>query len=267
MIDALGLEAVTLIFILGLRHGLDPDHIAVIDSLTLRASEQRPGFAPWTGTCFAIGHSLSVAAVAVIVALFSARLDAPGWVGGAVEWLVIALLVLVGSLNLRALTAAGEYRPVGWRSGLIPARLSRSASPAAVIGVGMVFGLVFDTATQAAAWGTVASANGGITGALILAGAFAAGMILIDTLDSQVVARLLRQGAQSARFRVHRRAAGWLIVALAFGTAALAILGQIGAAADVPDNGMTLIGAGATILIVALLAWRREGSLLGNSRR
>lgn len=30
-----------LLFVLGLRHGFDPDHIAVIDGLTLRAEQRR----------------------------------------------------------------------------------------------------------------------------------------------------------------------------------------------------------------------------------
>ena len=51
--------ALGLTFLLGLRHGLDPDHIAIIDGFAFRAAEERPGLAPWVGTLFATGHSIS----------------------------------------------------------------------------------------------------------------------------------------------------------------------------------------------------------------
>ena len=38
-------SALGLVFLLGLRHGLDPDHIAVIDNLTFPAAEERPRLA------------------------------------------------------------------------------------------------------------------------------------------------------------------------------------------------------------------------------
>ena len=40
--DLLSLSDLGLMLTLGLRHGLDPDHIAVIDGLTIRALDQRP---------------------------------------------------------------------------------------------------------------------------------------------------------------------------------------------------------------------------------
>ena len=153
--------ALGLILLLGLRHGLDPDHIAVVDNLTFRAAEERPRWAPWIGTLFALGHSLAVAAVAVGVAVLTPRFVLPAWVSSAVDWAIIVLLVLVGSLNLLALRHPGAYVPVGWRQGLIPGALRDSSHPLAVVMVGIVFGLVFDTATQAAAWGLAASSTAG----------------------------------------------------------------------------------------------------------
>ena len=48
--DLLSLSGLGLMLALGLRHGLDPDHIAVIDGLTIHALDQRPGMAPWVST-------------------------------------------------------------------------------------------------------------------------------------------------------------------------------------------------------------------------
>jgi len=86
--------------------------VAVIDNMTFQAVEERPRLAPWVGTLFALGHSLSVAVVAVGVSVFAARQTWPGWAAEAVDWAVIALLLLVGMLNLRALRRPFAYTPV-----------------------------------------------------------------------------------------------------------------------------------------------------------
>jgi len=246
-----------LLFILGLRHGLDPDHIAVVDNLTFRAAEDRPELAPWVGTLFALGHSLSVAVVAVGVSLLAGLFAPPLWLGAAVDWLIVALLLLVGILNLRALVSAEVYRPVGWRQGLIPSGLRGTSHPLAIVAIGMIFGLVFDTATQAAAWGAAASAGGGAPGALAVAGAFAAGMILTDTADSQIVARLLRSKGDPGRVRRYRRGVGWLIVAMSFGMAAYSLAGLVDVGAELPDDLFTALGAVMALMVMAGLAVSR----------
>ena len=58
--DLLNFSGLALMFALGLRHGLDPDHIACIDSLTWRALEHEHRNAAWVGTLFATGHGLPV---------------------------------------------------------------------------------------------------------------------------------------------------------------------------------------------------------------
>lgn len=248
-----GAAALGLILLLGLRHGLDPDHIAVIDNLTFRAADERPRWAPWTGTLFAIGHSLSVAVVAIGVSWLAADLTWPSWAGEVIDWLVIGLLILVGVLNLRALRTPGPYVPQGWRTRLVPRVLRDTSHPLGVIGVGVIFGLVFDTATQAAAWGLAATSSGGVAGAAMIAGVFAVGMIVTDTIDSQIVARLLRVGGDVARVRRYRRAVGWLIVTLSFAMAAYSLLTKFVAEAILPDPLFTTVGIVMAASVVALL--------------
>lgn len=262
MIDTQNLDtaALSLVFILGLRHGLDPDHIAVVDNLTFRAAEERPALAPWTGTFFALGHSLSVALVAIGASLLSSLFIFPTWIGGAFDGLVITLLLLVGGLNLRALLRNTAYRPVGWRYRLMPLALRETTHPAAILGVGMVFGLVFDTATQAAAWGTAASAGGGMTGALLVAAVFALGMVLTDTVDSQIVARLMSSRSNPARVDRYRRGVGWLIVGLSFGMAAYALATIIAPAIELPDPLFTGLGGLMTLLVISLHAADRRAA-------
>lgn len=250
-----------LLFILGLRHGLDPDHIAVVDNLTFRAVEERPGLAPWVGTLFALGHSLSVALVALLVSSLAGLFETPTWIGPLVDWAVVGLLLLVGSLNLRALRSNQTYRPIGWRQGLIPGALRQTSHPAAIIAIGAIFGLVFDTVTQAAAWGAAAAAGGGLIETLAVVGVFAAGMVLTDTVDSQIVARLLRTQGNAVRVARYRRGIGWLIVALSFGMAFYALAGLIGVNIALGDTAFTLVGAIMAASVIGALwlarAWNR----------
>lgn len=256
----LDVAALGLVFLLGLRHGLDPDHIAIVDNLTFGAHERRPGLAPWAGTWFALGHSISVAAVAIGVTLLAGLIAFPKWIGGLFDWLVIVLLVLVGSLNLAALLRRGSYRPVGWRQALFRGRLQSATSPLSILVIGMVFGLVFDTATQAVAWGTAASSGQGIPGALAIAAAFAVGMVITDTADSQIVARLLRRGDDPAQVGRYRRTLGWTIVGLSFGMAALALTAMLTPQAEIPDAAMTALGGTFALAVVLVFLIERRRS-------
>lgn len=253
-------SALWLMFVLGLRHGLDPDHVAVIDNIVFRTVESRPRLALWTGTLFALGHSLSVATVAIGVSLAADAFALPAWTAPMIDIAVIGLLLIVGTLNLHALLTQARYTPVGWRSALVPQRLRTSTHPLAVIAIGAIFGLVFDTATQAAAWGAAATAKGGTTAALAIAATFAIGMMLADTLDSQIVGRLLRtRDRTTATMLRYRRAVGWLVVALSFGTASYALAELAGLDVALSDASFTAIGvAAATTIILLLLAsrWR-----------
>lgn len=260
-------SALWLMFVLGLRHGLDPDHVAVIDNIVFRTVDQRPRLAVWTGTLFALGHSFSVAAVAVGVSLAAGAFSMPEWVAGLVDGAVVALLLLVGTMNLRALLRQGDYTPVGWRTRLVPRQLRDSTHPAAVVAIGVIFGLVFDTATQAAAWGAAATAEGGTTAALAIALTFAAGMLLADTLDSQIVGRLLRKTERPAAvIRRYRRGVGWLVVSLSYGMAGYAIVEAIGINIALSDTAFSLLGLGAAASVVMLLATGRWLARRGSAK-
>jgi high-affinity nickel-transport protein len=257
-------SALWLMFVLGLRHGLDPDHVAVIDNIVFRAVEMRPRLAMWVGTLFALGHSLSVAAVAIGVSLAAGAFVLPAWTAPMIDLAVIGLLLIVGTLNLHALLTQARYTPIGWRSGLVPKRLRNSTHPLAVVAIGAIFGLVFDTATQAAAWGAAATAKGGTTAALVIAATFAIGMMLADTIDSQIVARLLRtRGRATATVQRYRRAVGWMVVALSFGTAGYALTELAGLAVALSDGAFTAIGVAAAATIILLLLASRWRSTAG----
>jgi high-affinity nickel-transport protein len=81
-----------LMLMLGLRHGFDPDHIAIIDSVGLRYAETQPAVAKWAGTLFAIGHGTAVTIIAVLISQFSQAFTFPKAVWNILDWLPGILL-------------------------------------------------------------------------------------------------------------------------------------------------------------------------------
>jgi len=248
-------SSLVLMFMLGLRHGFDPDHIAMIDSIAYRSVGEHARLAPWMGTLFALGHGLTVTAIAVALGAVSSEFALPPALQSLLDWLPAALLLLVGTLNLRSLLGQGDYQPQGWKTRLLPARLRDSTHPLAVVMVGVLFALVFDTATQATAWGYAASGAGGGGGAssALLAGlVFTCGMVLTDTLDGRLMVRLMRHAAGRARTRLYRRAIGWAVVLVSYGTALYMIATHYRPDLEIGEAAFTALGA--TLVFGLLLA-------------
>ncbi len=251
-----GLPALALLFLLGMRHGLEPDHLAAVDGLTLRSLPAHPRWAPWMGALFALGHGLSVLAIVAVAALASRQFTPSEAMFGWLEWLPVALLLLIAALNARSLLAGGQLASV--RGHLLPGWLGRASGPLGAILVGMLFALVFDTALQAAAWGYAAVALGGMGPALLTALAFAAGMGVTDSFDGWVTAKVMRTGKTDI-VRAFRRRLGWPIVALCVAMAACMAAGKLDAAWRLPESWTAALGAAMLLLMAALYGWTLYG--------
>src|SRR5258705_3357227 len=94
------LSLVAVVFLLGLKHGLDPDHLAAIDGLTRFNAANRPRLSRWSGLLFSAGHGLVVTLVAVAVATVAGEWRAPEWHADADAWISIAVLALLRIANL-----------------------------------------------------------------------------------------------------------------------------------------------------------------------
>jgi hypothetical protein len=57
--DLVSFSGLVLMFVLGLRHGLDPDHIACIDGLTWRALRHEPSMRRGTARCLPLPLALA----------------------------------------------------------------------------------------------------------------------------------------------------------------------------------------------------------------
>lgn len=263
-IDPGQFSGLALMFLLGLRHGVDPDHVAIIDSMVFRSLKTNPGQAPWVGTLFALGHGLTVTLIAVGLGSLTAKVALPAQVLHVLEWLPVALLVLVGTLNLRELLSPCVFRAVGWKTHFLPARLRASSHPLAIFAVGVLFALVFDTATQAAAWGYAATARSGAGMALLVGLVFTAGMVITDTFDCRLMVRLLRRAATRDDAHGYRRKVGWVIVAMSYGIAAYSIARHF-----IPEyvlSDLTAFLLGITLVLGALVTYVRFGRHLQSSR-
>ncbi len=154
--------SLTLVLALGMRHGMDPDHLAVIDGLSWVHPSR------FNGVLFAIGHGLFVTLLAVGVGSLLARLFEP-----YAPW----ILILVGVLNLWRVFR--RVSPHTHRSSRLP-----TTSP---LLLGVLFGAGFETASQLSAIVLAANLN-----PWLLGGVFSTGMLLVDGADGFLAAKVRR---------------------------------------------------------------------------
>jgi high-affinity nickel-transport protein len=178
----------TLAVALGLRHGVDPDHLAAIDAL----SRLRPS--RWNGVLFALGHG----ALVTLLAIGVGRLLALS-VGPYAPW----LLILLGAVNL-------------WRLRTPTAHHHRSffrIAQTSPLLLGILFGAGFETASQLSALVLAADINPWVLGV-----AFSAGMMLVDGTDGYLASRTQNQAiAGGHRALRASRALGVFVVIFSFG--------------------------------------------------
>lgn len=237
----LNLESVVLLFVLGLRHGLDPDHIALIDNITLKSVEEGRWYSRWIGSFFAFGHGLTVTIISLLITSFAAELNQAKGFFSFTEWLPVLLLFIVGCANLHQLLKNSSQVPSG-RLALLPKRWNIHSNPVFIVFVGMLFALVFDTTTQAAAWGYAASTPFNTSGALVLGVIFTSGMMLSDTLDSNLLSSVLKNGLSQQSLTSYRRNLGWMIVTLSFTVVAYQLMVHFNPALEMNEQYKLLFG-------------------------
>lgn len=196
---------VGLALVLGLRHGLDADHLAAIDGLTRASLTAGRRHASACGALFSAGHGAVIVAAAIALSLLAGAWTPPGWLEATGKGVSAAVLLALGAWNLR--TALGSHGgrtagPVGLRSSAL-SRLLRATDAWQIPLVGALFALSFDAFALAAFFAAAGAQLGGTSAATVIALAFAAGMVLVDGANGAWVARLVvrsdRYGAATAR--------------------------------------------------------------------
>jgi nickel/cobalt transporter (NiCoT) family protein len=196
-------------FVLGLRHGVDADHIVAIDNTTrkLMQEEKRPFT---VGTWFSLGHSTVVMGLTVVLVLAtkvvvqnnSILRNSGSIIGTAVSGTFLFLIGIVnalivvgvylvfqnlrrGSLDESELNNLLENR--GFLNRYLKGLFRIVQKPWQIYPIGVLFGLGFDTASEILLFALAVSF--GVTSAvpiwmvLILPSMFTLGMVLVDTTD------------------------------------------------------------------------------------
>ena len=241
--DGLGLMA--LVFLLGLRHGFDPDHLVAIDGLT-RSNRSR-----WNGVFFSLGHGVVVTLVGLAVAVAATEWQAPAWLRELGACISIGVLLVLGLANLTMLFRTPGEHPValvGIRSRWFAAQLARNSHPVFIASIGAAFALSFDTVGHALAFSLTGAAMAGWLFATLLGLVFTLGMVLIDALNGLWVAKMVR-GADRRALRASR------VMSVAIGMLCLAIAAS---ALTELELAKPLLGVGSVVVVVLsyLLACR-----------
>lgn len=244
------------VFLLGMRHGLDADHLATIDGLTRFNLAKRPRLARRAGVLFSLGHGFVVMLVALGVALWANHWGTPAWLETLGAWTSILFLTALGILNLVAVLRSPSdqvVRSVGLRSRLF-GRFSRSGRPLAIVLIGALFALSFDTVSQTSLFALAAQQVGGPAFSLVLGIAFMAGMMVTDGANGLWVARLLDRGDRRAR--VASRVLGLTIAGLSLMVALFGILRLYSPEVSLWSDGRELLVAAAVVGTLLLsFAW------------
>ncbi len=209
------LAAVVLMLALGVRHGIDPEHIAIVNAVTLRAAESGRRWPAGCGLWFALGHGLVITLVAMTVVGVLDAVHMPQWVHALGVWLPTAILLAVAVANLRELLLVRvDYRPASIKRRLLPRFLREASAPPAVFLIGMLFAPFVDPASQAAVWGYVVGTGAGFAWVALLGALLTLAMAATCTLEAWAVVRLMRGDQAVAMAR--RRIIGWLVVWFSF---------------------------------------------------
>jgi len=193
----------------GLRHAVDPDHIAAIDNTTRKLMQdgQRPVA---VGLFFSLGHSTVVFFLSVFIAVSAAyvkkNLPQMQSIGGVVGTSVSGtFLIVIAAINFivlldiyrtwRKVVKGGTYddktldeylQNRGLLARLFRPMLKVVTNSWNMYPIGILFGLGFDTASEVGILGMSATAGTGgmpVWFILLLPLLFVAGMSLVDTTD------------------------------------------------------------------------------------
>ena len=92
--------------LLGMRHALEPDHLAAVS--TLVTGERNSYKAAFLGVCWGLGHTVALIAVGTVLVVL--RAEMPAAVADGFEFCVALMLI---GLGLRAIYLAARQGPAG----------------------------------------------------------------------------------------------------------------------------------------------------------
>jgi nitrile hydratase accessory protein len=182
--------------LLGMRHALEPDHLAALS--TLLTGERNVRKAAWLGVYWGIGHTLTLLVAGTLLVVF--RADMPAIASDVLAGAVVLLLVVFG---FRAIYLSASQTPAGRPHshshvpGAPPA--ARSVRPWTIAGrpllVGAVHGLAGSGALTALVMATIPSPGARLIYLLLFGVGSTLGMAALSGLMGWPIARVGTHGA------------------------------------------------------------------------
>ena len=247
------LPLVVLAFVLGMKHGMDADHLATIDGLTrFNATAGRKKLARVCGFLFSLGHGVVVCIVAVATSVLFRHGAVPAWMDEVGTWVSAFFLLSLGALNLYAVftTPAHEMVQMVGLKGRWLGKLRYASNPVLIALVGSLFAFSFDTLSQAALFSATAAQYGGVLSALLLAVCFMTGMMLTDAANGLWISHLLQRADATAR--VASRIMGVTVALLSMLVAGLGLSRRYLPEVSAWQDGRALLIGASIIVVVAL---------------
>lgn len=183
---------------MGLRHGIDWDHIAAITDITGTTDEKRTGFI--LGTLYALGHALVIIILGLSAVLLGVNL--PDWVDSVMEPLVGITLILLGLWLISSILIHGKnyrmksrwimifaliykiynfiHRKISHKHSHPHFRVRENYGPEAAFSIGLIHGIGAETPTQVLLFVSAAGVGGSLIGSLLVF-IFVLGLFLSNT--------------------------------------------------------------------------------------
>lgn len=184
---------------LGLRHGLDLDHIATIDAIT-RTARQNQILSKMVGFLFSLGHGIVVTLISLVVGAGIIQAEVPEWLDGVGTWISIFFLFLFGLLNLwNVFQKNNSDMPIGLKNYIACKVMNKKYNPAMIMFIGALFALSFDTFSQITLFSISATLMSGWVFSVVLGLCFTLGMIITDGCNGLLVSVLIQRADRASR--------------------------------------------------------------------
>ena len=239
---------------MGIRHGLDPDHLTAIDAI-LRFQSVRKRMVRWTGLLFSLGHGivvLTLGGLIVNLVLLHVRVPPPlSLAGGLFSGLFLLGMAGANGISLARSGPGVPFSPVGPRARIL-LRAFPLDRPVFAVLLGMLFAVSFDTLSQTVVFSLAAASLGGKLEGLAVGIAFVLGMSLTDGANGLWIARLIER-SDLGGVRLSRMM-GWTVVLLSL-LVGLFVLVTTFMTEAVSDSPLTETLTGAGVILVLSLAY------------
>lgn len=242
-----------ILLVLGLRHGLDPDHITIIDGYTYRLHLSRSRWTRWVGTLFTFGHGIMVTLIALALCILKNNFEMPVMLDIIVEWMSTVMLFLIGVSNVIMLRRQQQGQLSGMRKWLLPKSFSENVNPFTVVITGIIFGFIFDTSSQIAAFGYAISVSDQWIYAILGGVVFSLGLIMTGTCDSLLLSKLLKTFDQK-KIQSHRFKLNILITIMCFAIPFYKVLCTFSPSLELSDLQNNIVGLTFIAIIISLYA-------------